>query len=165
MYIPEIPNSSIAKEIKKLIKLCEKKAEDYGEDSSWFKPAMSEKDIQKWEKDHNIILPNTYKEWLLFSEETLIRNNLVHFYKLDDFKYNEINDMPDLIIVGEIFGDGELICLSKIKNVFFIFDHGDLEEQKNFRDILKEIIRLMDEKSSLSPKMQDLLMRMVKDKK
>ena len=100
MYIPEIPNSSIAKEIKKLIKLCEKKAEDYGEDSSWFKPAMSEKDIQKWEKDHNIILPNTYKEWLLFSEETLIRNNLVHFYKLDDFKYNEINDMPDLIIVG-----------------------------------------------------------------
>lgn len=165
MFIPEIPNSSIAKEIEKLTKLCEKKAEDYGEDSSWFKLAMDKNDIQKWEKENSIKLPATYKEWLLFSKESLIRNNLAHFYKLDDFKYNVISDMPDLIVVGEIFGDGELICLSKTKNVFFILDHGDLDEQKDFRDILKEIIRIMDEKSSLSPKMQDLLMQMVKDKK
>ena len=54
MFIPEIPNSSIAKEIEKLTKLCEKKAEDYGEDSSWFKPAMDKNDIDKlyegWKK-------------------------------------------------------------------------------------------------------------------
>ena len=165
MFIPEIPNNSITKELKKLTRLCEKKAKDYGVDSSWFKPAKFEKDIQKWEKDNNIILPDTYKEWLLFSEESLIRNNVARFYKLDDLKFNELKDEPDLIVIGEIYGDGELICLSKVENVFYIFDHGDLEEKKDFRDIILEIIRILEEKSSLSPKMQDLLMKMVENKK
>ena len=165
MFIPEIPDNSIAKELKKITRLCQNKTADYGADSSWFKPAMAEEDIQKWEKDNNIILPDTYKEWLLFSKESLIRNNLAHFYRLDDFKYNEIKNESDLIVIGEIYGDGELICLSKTKNLFYIFDHGDLEEKKDFRDIILEIIRILDEKSSLSPEMQDLLMRMVKNEK
>jgi len=165
MYIPEIPNNSIAKELKKLTALCEKKIADYGENSSWFKSPMIENDIRKWEAGNNIKLPTTYREWLLFSEEAFIRNNLAHFYRLDDFKYNVIDVSHDLIVIGEIFGDGEMICLSKSKNSFYIFDHGELEEQEDFRDILKEIIRLLDDKSSLSPKMQDLLMQMVKDKK
>ena len=58
-----------------------------------------------------------------------------------------------------------MICFSKTQKKFFIDDHGDLEEKEDFRYILKEIIRIMDEKSALSPKMQDLLMQMVKDKK
>ena len=165
MYIPEIPNNSITKEIKKLTALCEKKIAEYGENSSWFKPPMIENDIQKWETENNIKLPATYREWLLFSEESLIRNGLAHFYRLDDFKYNVIDVSPDLIVIGEIFGDGELICLSRSKNIFCIFDHGESEVQEDFRDILKEIIRILDEKSSLSQKMQDLLMQMVRDKK
>lgn len=165
MFIPEIPNNSITKEIKKLTALCEKKIAEYGENSSWFKPPMIENDIQKWETENNIKFPTAYREWLLFSEESLIRNDLAHFYRLDDFKYNVIDVSPDLIVIGEIFGDGELICLSRSKNTFCIFDHGELEVQEDFRDILKEIIRILDEKSSLSPKMQDLLMQMVKDKK
>ena len=73
---------------------------------------MIENDIQKWETENNIKLPTIYREWLLFSEESLIRNDLAHFYRLDDFKYNVIDVSPDLIVIGEIFGDGELICLS-----------------------------------------------------
>lgn len=165
MYIPEIPNNSITKEIKKLTELCEKKAKEYGDNSSWFKPAMLEKDIQNWENNNDTKLPNTYREWLLFSEESLIRNNLAHFYKPDDFKYNVIDGSPDLIVIGEIFGDGELICLSKLKKSLFVFDHGELEVQEDFRNILKSIIHILDDKSSLSPKMQDLLMQMVQDKK
>ena len=165
MYIPVIPNNSITKEIKRLTELCEKKAKGYGENSSWFKPAMLERDIQNWENNNGTKFPNKYREWLLFSEESLIRNNLAYFYKPDDFKYNVINSSSDLIVIGEIFGDGELLCFSKAKNTFFIYDHGNLEEQGDFSDILKEIIRILDEKSSLSPKMQDLLMQMVRDKK
>ena len=66
MFIPEIPNNSITKEIKKLTALCEKKIAEYGENSSWFKPPMIENDIQKWETENNIKLPTIYKEWLLF---------------------------------------------------------------------------------------------------
>jgi len=165
VYIPEIPNNSITKELKKLTALCKKKIAEYGENSSWFKPPMIENDIQKWETENNIKLPTTYREWLLFSEESQIRNNLAHFYRLYDFKYNMIAVSPDFVVIGEIFGDGELICFSKTKKSFFIYDHGDLEEKEDFRYILKEIIRIMDEKSALSPKMQDLLMQMVKDKK
>lgn len=161
----KISESSISSEIQELTDLCAKKAKEYGEKSSWFKPAMTEASVRKWESENNIVLPDTYREWLLFSEEALIRNNLAHFYRPDDYKYDEISGHSELIIVGEVYSDGEILCLSKVKNTFCVIDHGEIEEVKDFRDVLKELIRILSEKSALSPKMQDLLMQMVKDKR
>ena len=38
-------------------------------------------------------------------------------FKPDDYKYNALDGSPDLIVIGEIFGNGESICLSKSKTL------------------------------------------------
>lgn len=164
MYIPKIPNNSLTKEIKRITELCESKINEYGEDSSWFEPGMSEADIHDWEISNNILIPSLYKEWLLFSEESQIRNNLARFYKPDDFLSN-INRIPnDLIIVGELMGDGELLCISKSDNKLVVVDHDNIEDA-DFREILKDIIRILEDKSGLSMDMQELLMKMLNESK
>ena len=105
-----------------------------------------------------------YKEWLLFSEKSQIRNNLAHLYKPDDFLIN-ISGIPnDLIIVGELMGDGELLCISKSDNKLVVVDHDNIEDA-DFREILKDIIRILEDKSGLSMDMQELLMKMLKQSK
>lgn len=164
MYIPKIPNNSLMKEIKRITELCKSKINEYGEDSSWFEPGMSDVDIYNWESSNNISIPTSYKEWLLFSEESQIRNNLARFYKPDDFLFN-ISGIPnDLIIVGELMGDGELLCISKSDNKLVVVDHDDIEDA-DFREILKDIIRILEDKSGLSMDMQESLMKMVNESK
>lgn len=164
MYIPEIPNNSLTKEIEKITDLCKSKINEYGEDSSWFESGLSEADIHNWESSNNTTIPTLYKEWLLFSEESQIRNNLARFYKPDDFLSN-INRIPnDLIIVGELMGDGELLCISKSDNKLVVVDHDNIEDA-DFREILKDIIRILEDKSGLSIQMQELLMKMVNESK
>jgi len=105
-----------------------------------------------------------YKEWLLFSEKSQIRNNLARFYKPDDFLIN-ISGIPnDLIIVGELMGDGELLCISKSDNKLVVVDHDNIEDA-DFREILKDIIRILEDKSGLSIQMQELLMKMLNQSK
>lgn len=164
MYIPKIPNNSLTKEIKRITELCESKINEYGEDSSWFESGLSEADIHNWESTNNISIPTLYKEWLLFSEESQIRNNLARFYKPDDFLSN-INRIPnDLIIVGELMGDGELLCISKSDNKLVVVDHDTIEDT-DFREILKDIIHILDDECGLSIQMQELLMKMVNESK
>lgn len=164
MYIPKIPNNSLTKEINRITELCESKINEYGEDSSWFESGLSEADIHNWESSNNISIPTSYKEWLLFSEESQIRNNLAHFYKPDDFLIN-ISGIPnDLIIVGELMGNGELLCISKSDNKLVVVDHDTIEDA-DFREILKDIIRILEDKSGLSIQMQELLMKMVNESK
>ena len=164
MYIPKIPNNSLTKEIKRITELCESKINEYGEASSWFEPGLSETDIHDWEISNNILIPSLYKEWLLFSEKSQIRNNLAHLYKPDDFLIN-ISEIPnDLIIVGELMGDGELLCISKSDNKLVVVDHDNIEDA-DFREILKDIIRILEDKSGLSIQMQELLMKMLNQSK
>lgn len=164
MYIPKIPNNSLMKEIKRITELCESKINEYGEDSSWFEPGLSETDIHDWEISNNTLIPTLYKEWLLFSKESQIRNNLAHFYKTDDFLFG-ISGIPnDLIIVGELMGDGELLCISKSDNKLVVVDHDTIEDA-DFREILKDIIRILEDKSGLSMDMQELLMKMLNELK
>ena len=105
-----------------------------------------------------------YKEWLLFSEKSQIRNNLARFYKPGDFLYNVNGIQNDLIIVGELMGDGELLCISKSDNKLVVVDHDNIEDA-DFREILKDIIRILEDKSGLSIQMQELLMKMLNQSK
>ena len=114
-----IPHNSLMEKIKELVRLCEQIASDYGDDASWFKQPASDEMISNWENKHNVFIPETYKEWLSFTNEAQIRNSLAHFYGPDKFVMNS-------------------------------------------GAVLSEIIRMLKPQSCLSPKMEELLMNMVK---
>lgn len=158
-----IPHNSLMEQIKELVCLCEQIASDYGDDASWFKQPASDEMISNWENKHNVFIPETYKEWLSFTNEAQIRNSLAHFYGPDKFVMNS-GDLPeDLIVIADLIGDGEQLCFSKITRNFVWVDHGELEIIDDFGAVLSEIIRMLKPKSCLSPEMKELLMNMVKN--
>ena len=158
-----IPHNSLMEKIKELVRLCEQIASDYGDDASWFKQPASDEMIFNWENKHNVFIPKTYKEWLSFTNEAQIRNSLAHFYGPDKFVMNS-GDLPeDLIVIADLIGDGEQLCFSKITRNFVWVDHGELEIIDDFGAVLSEIIRMLKPKSYLSPKMEKLLINMVKN--
>ena len=76
-----IPHNSLMEKIKELVCLCEQIASDYGDDASWFKQPASDEMISNQENRHNVFIPETYKEWLSFTNEAQIRNSLVMLKK------------------------------------------------------------------------------------
>lgn len=158
-----IPNNSLTEKIKDLVRICEQIAADYGDDASWFKQPTSDEVVSNWENKNNDFIPETYKEWLSFTNEAQIKNTLAHFYGPDKFVMNSIGLSEDLIVIADLVGDGEQLCFSKITKDFVWIDHCDLEIINDFGDVLSEIIRMLKPQSCLSPKMEELLLNMVKN--
>ena len=67
-----------------------------------------------------------------------------------------------MIVIADLIGDGEQLCFSKMTRDFVWVDHGELEIIDDFGAVLSEIIRMLKPQSCLSPKMEELLMNMVK---
>ncbi len=162
MKTPKIPNNSLTEEITEIVSLCEKLESEYGENASWFSPPELDEEITKWEKENAISIPLSYKEWLAFSSESQLRNVLAHFYNIKKIRLNSKGTRNDLVEIADLIGDGEALYFSKSNGKFVWDDHGDVEEIDDFKLVLKEIIRLLRKKSSLSKSSQDLLMSMVK---
>ena len=162
MYIPEIPNNSLMQEIKEIIRLSQELEDDYMFD---YKCPISEEEITVWENEHNISIPNTIKDWLHFSNGCVIRNYLMHIYSLSEFDLNR-KDMPeDLIIIGEVLGDGEFIAFSKNTGKIIWEDHGSFEEYSDLKGVLEEIIRILNDDCGLSQSSLDALMSLVNKSK
>ena len=64
MVVPNIPNNSLTEEIKEIVSLCQQLEDRY---DSYFNPPASEEEIIAWENEHGITIPETYKDWLRFS--------------------------------------------------------------------------------------------------
>lgn len=77
MYIPEIPNNSLTKEIKELAKLAITLQE-----KRRFKFNMPATDIEiaEWEKNSKITLSTSYADWLMFSNGSILRGNVAEIY-------------------------------------------------------------------------------------
>lgn len=54
------------------------------------------------------------------------------------------------MVIGEINGDGEVVCFSKNNGVFVRMFEGKTTEIDDFACVLKEIIKLTDDKPILS---------------
>jgi len=63
------PNNSLKNEIEELVTLC-KQLED--ENTFLFNDGIEEETISDWEKNNGIKLPETYKDWLRFSNGAII---------------------------------------------------------------------------------------------
>lgn len=156
--VPE--DNSLKKEIEEIVKLCEKAIPEYGENASFFNEGASEEDIKQWEETNEIRIPESYKEWLRFSADCQIRQNLAGLYFP---RFSEI--VPsELVIIGWLIGDGELLCFSKENGNFIRWFEGKVNDEfENFGDMLKEIIRMLKEESKISKEAEDLFMKFMKN--
>jgi len=138
-----IPNNSLTEEIKEIVALCEELAPEYGEDASWFSEPVSEDEIIEWERENKTTIPESYKEWLMFSNGSQIINDTAHFFGVKMFDaYNDY--IPDdYVVIGELIGDGELLCFSKTTGKIIRYNHGKSIEYQNFKEVLNLILNII----------------------
>ena len=143
MYNCNIPeNNSLKSEIEELLKWCEKIDCETGGEESYFEGPIEERKMSKWEEENGVKIPESYKEWLRFSEKCQIDTNTATFWGPDKFHSNYVPD--DLVVIGEMVGDGEVVCFSKVTGEFVRFFEGSASGRySNFIGVINAILRLL----------------------
>ena len=163
MYNCNIPeNNSLKSEIEELLKWCEKKDCESGVEDSYFENPIEESKMLKWEKENGVKIPESYKEWLRFSEKCEIEDTTATFQGPDEFNSNYVPD--DLVVIGEMVGDGEVVCFSKVTGEFVEFFEGSIfRSYNNFRDVINEILRMLgkvDSSKNNADKISEMLRKL-----
>ena len=141
MRIPE--NNSLKAEIEELLKWCK---EEYGEDASYFNDPVSEEEMTEWEEANGVKIPESYKEWLRFTGKCRIVSNTATFWGPKEFHSEYVPE--DLVVIGEMVGDGEVVCFSKENGHFIGYFEGNMDEEYNdFKEMLNEIMRMLGKKT------------------
>lgn len=136
-----IPNNSLSGEINTILKLKEKlKGKRYFE----FLPPASIDEINEWEAKNSITIPQGYKDWLMFSNGSIIHGSLAEFYSINKIKIGLAGMPKDSVTIGNVVGDGEKLCFSSENGGFFTFFHGGINEYNSFNDILLSLIDDID---------------------
>lgn len=144
MEVPKIPENSLTEEIKELVELCRKLEPDYGGRAFSFAPPASEEEIADWERKNGISIPESYKDWLRFSNGSVIDWDC--FYSLEQLIVGiniegVVNN--DLVIIGNMIGNGTFICFSRTTNKICREDHGEITEFGDFKSVLNHVMDIM----------------------
>ena len=140
MDIPTIPNNSLTEEIKEIVELC---IELDDVDVSEFNPPATDEEIKMWENRNNITLPESYKDWLSFSNGSRILGQLACFYGLNRIVTSGHSFADDYVVIASLIGDGEFLCFSKTTQLYIWCDHGKTREYSDFKKILNKIMDIM----------------------
>lgn len=116
-----------------------------------------------WEERNREKIPGSYKEWLRFSGKCRIAGNTATFWGPNEFHSEYVPE--GLVIIGEINGDGEVVCFLKNEGVFVRVFEGKTTEINDFVCVLKEIIKLMDDKPILSQERYLEILQKIKEKR
>lgn len=136
----EYQNNSIQEEIEEISNMSELFEDECKSD--FFKGA-TETEIQHFEHKNKIIIPESYKSWLRFSDGGEIFNTLVQFYGVAHKPFIKASylDLPeDLVCIGSYIGDGQYVCFSKAKGNIVRFDHGEIMVIDSLKTFLRENI-------------------------
>ena len=145
MYIPEIPQNSLTEEITQIAELS-KKLEDEGYYFEFLQPEDEEK-IISWEKENSIIIPESVKDWLRFTRGAIIADDIARIGGINGFE-SGCDYVPDeMVIIGQIIGDGQLIGFSKETGKIMWETHADIIKFNSFASFLNEVVIRMLEKS------------------
>ena len=68
--VPE--NNSLKKEIEELLEWCEKKEKEEELGRTYFNEPVSDEKMTRWEEENGVKIPESYKEWLRFTEKCMI---------------------------------------------------------------------------------------------
>ena len=139
----DIPDNSLADKIKEMVDLCNELAAEYGDNSSNFSSAASDDEIIRWESKNKITIPESYKDWLRFSNGSQIINGTATFFGIETIGFCNEHLPDDYVAIGELIGDGEVLCFSKSTNKFIRYNHGKSIEYQNFEDILNLILQII----------------------
>ena len=116
-----------------------------------------------WEERNREKIPGSYKEWVRFSGKCRIAGNTATFWGPNEFHSEYVPE--GLVIIGEINGDGEVVCFLKNEGVFVRVFEGKTTEINDFVCVLKEIIKLMDDKPILSQERYLEILQKIKEKR
>ena len=131
-------NNKFKEEIETILELCDD-SEEMNISRSYFDVPIDEEEILAWEQKTGVTIPEDYKEWLRFSRECRIDGPTARFWRPKNFPSKYIPD--DLVVIGEMVGDGELVCFSKESGQFVSFFEGSINlHYEDFKEVLKEII-------------------------
>lgn len=127
----------LKKEISTIVHLCDSLKEEYN--SSFFEP-VNEEVMKQWENENGIIIPESYKEWLRFSNGAVIRGLLAHFYGVEGFEVNNPEYPEDCVIIGDLIGDGERLSFSRRTGKILRINHGRVREYDDFAAFLNRMV-------------------------
>ena len=131
MYIPDIPDNSLTNEITQIVELSKK---------------LEEKDyyfefLQTEDED------NSVKDWLRFTRGAILADDIARIGGINGFEFG-CDYVPDeMVIIGQIIGDGQLIGFSKETGEFMWETHADIIIFDSFASFLNEVVIRMLEKS------------------
>lgn len=150
------------KEFDEIVRLCEEAIPECGDHASYFMEPATEEEIMKWEEDKGISIPESYKLWLKLTKNCQIRQTLgeFHFPLINQSQY--IPD--DYIIIGNIIGDGELVCFSKSGNNFVRYFEGKVNGEFNdFREVILKVKDMFSDYLSVSMEEKMLMLKKLKE--
>lgn len=144
MYIPEIPDCSIKPILEELVYIAEK-THNIAWHHSKFQPPASEADIAALEQEINLQLPSEYRELLKFSNGFEFYGISSEFYGLSGIRQYYLAKKADwfpqdYVIVGELVGDGEVLCFSKETGKFLRYFDGEEQWLDSFPAALQQIV-------------------------
>ncbi len=157
IFIPEVPNNGLKSELEQIVFLARTavNSEAYEEEllTFEFNPPASEDEINKLEADLDIVFEEDYKDFLRFSNGAILCFNAAEFYNLDDVnslaKQEKEDSFPkDYIILGEVIGDGEVLCYSKNNRNYISYFEGRKKVYDSLIDFFNAVI--VDIKDTLS---------------
>ncbi|MBQ7131057.1 MAG: SMI1/KNR4 family protein [Oscillospiraceae bacterium] len=143
MVVPNIPNNSLTEEIKEIVSLCQQLEPRYGKKATYFNPPATEEEIIAWENEHEITIPETYKDWLRFSNGSQLLFDLARFNDLNHLVVGNEFVSDDLVIIGTLIGDGEFLCFSKKTGKIVRHNHGKMREYDNMNKVIKKLLNIV----------------------
>ncbi len=123
--------------LKSFVELCEEEAPNWGYDNVIVGDPVSREKIQEWESKNGISLPESYIHFLTFANGISLSSCNQELYGLEGIVLFEEYIEEDYMIIGNMIGDGTMICLSKSSGEVYIEDHGSYTKKGDFHDFLK----------------------------
>ena len=152
-----VPENELKDVIAELLEYCDEKEEEGELGKTKFSSPVSEKEIEAWEKENGVRIPESYKQWLRFTGDCIIDGTTAEFYSPKNFRTEYVPE--DLVVIGEQIGDGEVVCFSKeMGNIVTYFEGSVNYEYGSFDKTIKEVVRLLGKEEEESE--EDVLARL-----
>lgn len=137
MFIPSIPENSLTQEIKEVVRLSEKLCEEH---DFCFPPPATEAEIALQEQEINAKIPDSYKDWLRFSNGVQLNGLLVKFLGVKALGKGTQFVSGEYVVIARVIGDGEFLCFSKETGDIVWEDHGNIKKYGTFNSFLRRFI-------------------------
>ena len=141
--LQRIGDNPLGDTLKKLVKLCEDKAHENGFQNTIIYEPVTMEEIEQWEQEHGIKLPESYHHFLCFANGVQLFDVSERIYGLDEIGGAWEHLEADYMAIGEMIGDGMTLCLSKTTGKAYVEDHGKYKEYGDFRDLLEHFIEFL----------------------